>query len=45
MVGIGQFYAMHKYMYQLGGVPNSDEQMIDSFVRILMQGVRGGVSE
>jgi hypothetical protein len=41
VVGVGQFYAMHKYMYQLGGLPISDEQMIESFVGILMQGLRG----
>jgi TetR/AcrR family transcriptional regulator len=42
VVGVGYFYAMHKYMYQLGGAPDlSDEQMIDSFVAILMQGLRG----
>jgi TetR/AcrR family transcriptional regulator len=42
VVGVGYFYAMNKYMYQLGGAPNlSDEQMIASFVAILMQGLRG----
>jgi TetR/AcrR family transcriptional regulator len=41
VVGIGQFYALHKYMYQLGGEQIPDEQMIDSFVRILMHGLRG----
>jgi TetR/AcrR family transcriptional regulator len=42
VVGVGHFYAMHKYMYQLGGAPAvSDEQMIESFVRILMHGLRG----
>ncbi|HYA16895.1 MAG TPA: TetR/AcrR family transcriptional regulator [Bryobacteraceae bacterium] len=42
VVGVGYFFAMHKYMHQLGGAPNlSDEQMIDSFVAILMQGLKG----
>jgi TetR/AcrR family transcriptional regulator len=41
VAGIAQFYALHKYMYQLIGDQISDEQMIDSFVRILMQGLRG----
>jgi TetR/AcrR family transcriptional regulator len=41
VVGVGHFYATQKYMYQLGGTQIPDEQMIDSFVGILMQGVRG----
>jgi TetR/AcrR family transcriptional regulator len=45
VVGVGYFFAMHKYMYQLTGAPDlSDEQMIDSFVAILMQGLTGSTS-
>jgi TetR/AcrR family transcriptional regulator len=40
VAGIGHLFALHKYMYQLIAEPASDEQMIESFVRILMQGLR-----
>ena len=41
VVGSARFYATQKYMYQLGAEHLSDEQMIDAFVRILMNGLRG----
>lgn len=42
VAGAAQFYAMQKYMYQLFKEDTSDEQMIDAFVNILMDGLRGG---
>lgn len=41
IAGAAQFYAMQKYMYQLFKEEVSDEQMIDAFVNILMDGLRG----
>jgi TetR/AcrR family transcriptional regulator len=42
VAGVAQFFAMQKYMYQLGDEKFSDEQMINDFVKILMHGLRGG---
>lgn len=41
VAGVAQFYAMQKYMYLLGEDRFSDEQMVNDFVAILMQGLRG----
>ena len=43
LAGIPQFYAMQKYMYRYGELPYSDDQVIESFLLILMNGI--GVSE
>jgi TetR/AcrR family transcriptional regulator len=40
LAGIPQFYAMQKYMHQCGNLPLSDEQVIDGFMLILMNGLK-----
>ena len=39
VAGIGYMYALHKYMYQLESEGPGDEQMIEDYVRILMNGL------
>ena len=41
VAGVAHFYATQKYMYRLCDEQIQDEQMVDSFVRILMNGLRG----
>lgn len=41
IAGIAQFYARQKYMYLLCEGQASDEETVESFVRILMDGLRG----
>ena len=40
MVGIPKFYAMQKYMYCNQGISVNEEQAVDGFVQILMNGLR-----
>jgi hypothetical protein len=41
VVGMTQAFGMQKYMYQLLEPLQSDEEITDAFVSILMNGVRG----
>ena len=41
LAGIAQYYTMQKYMYRCTSLQCSDEQMIDGFLLILMDGLRG----
>ena len=40
LAGIPQFYAMQKYIHQNGEMPFSDEQVVDTFLLILMNGLK-----
>ncbi len=40
LAGIAQYYALQKYVYQGGNIPYSDEEMIDGFLAIVMDGLR-----
>ncbi len=40
VAGIGQFYSQQKYLYQCADLPVSDETVIESFVGILMKGLK-----
>ena len=40
LAGIPHFYALQKYIYQAADLPFTDEQVVDSFVLILMNGLR-----
>jgi TetR/AcrR family transcriptional regulator len=38
--GIAQYYAMQKYLYQCGNLAYSDEEVVEGFLRILMDGLK-----
>ena len=38
--GIAQYYAMQKYLYQHGNLAYSDEEVVEGFLRILMDGLK-----
>lgn len=40
LAGIPQFYALQKYIYQSSDFPLTDEEVVDSFVQILLDGLR-----
>ncbi len=40
LAGIPQFYALQKYVYQSAMAAGPDEQVVETFVRILMDGLR-----
>jgi TetR/AcrR family transcriptional regulator len=40
LVGIPQFYALQKYIYRVGDMPPGDEHVIETFTKILMNGLR-----
>ena len=40
LAGMPQFYALQKYIYQASDFPLPDDQVVDSFVRILLDGLR-----
>jgi TetR/AcrR family transcriptional regulator len=40
VVGIAQFYASQKYLYQCDDIPLSDEAVIDAFLGIIMKGLK-----
>ncbi len=40
LVGIPQFYALQKYVYQSPLIGGTDEQVVENFVRIVMDGLR-----
>jgi len=40
VAGIAQFYANQKYLHQTGEIPLSDEAVIETFLSILMKGLR-----
>jgi TetR/AcrR family transcriptional regulator len=40
VAGIAQFYANQKYLHQSGEIPLSDEAVIETFLSILMKGLR-----
>ena len=40
LAGMPQFYALQKYIYQASDFPLTDDQVVDSFVRILLDGLR-----
>lgn len=39
LAGLPHFYALQKYVYQSGDLPFTDEQVVSSFVRIIMDGL------
>ena len=40
VAGIAQYYAQQKYLYQSANIPMSDDTIIDSFLDILMKGLK-----
>jgi TetR/AcrR family transcriptional regulator len=40
VAGIAQFYSNQKYLHQTGEIPLSDEAVIETFLSILMKGIR-----
>ncbi len=44
LAGIPQFYALQKYIYQSSDIPLTDEQVVDSFVQILLHGLRNSTT-
>ncbi len=40
VAGIAQFYAQQKYLYQSANIPMSDDTVIESFLAILMKGLK-----
>jgi TetR/AcrR family transcriptional regulator len=40
LAGIAQHYAMQKYLYQVNDLPYSDEEVVEGFLQILMNGLK-----
>jgi TetR/AcrR family transcriptional regulator len=40
LIGLPHFYALQKYIHKCGDLPLSDDQVVDTFVTILMNGLR-----
>jgi TetR/AcrR family transcriptional regulator len=39
LAGIGQYYAMQKYVYQHGQMPGDDDRVVEGLLRIVLDGV------